>query len=286
MKIILITILLLITDSLAFAQTVNKRFDFANYLINKELYEDAAFVLNKLLIDNADLDVRDSSNFLLGQIYFSQKKLSQAALHFDIVRNQAEGLGAPAVFFSALSNSYLKEYSLASLKLSKYEDPDANIYQLKILELASIDILKRDFDHYDSLTQLIDKNNYLVGPTAQNLEFNKNKLESIKKKSGLKAGLLSALVPGAGRIYVEKPGQGIYQLIIATLLGLQTWEGYNKDGVRSARFIIYGTLFSSFYIGNIWGSVLGVKIYKNEINETVDNAILMDMHIPLRTIFR
>lgn len=286
MKVILITTLLLITDSLVFAQTANNKFDFANYLINKELYEDAAFVLNKLLLDNADLDVRDSSHFLLGQIYFSQKKLSQAVFHFDLVRNQADGLGAPAVFFSALSNSYLKAYGSASLKLNKYEDQNANIYQLKILELASIDVLKRDFDHYDSLHQLLDKSNYLVGPTAQNLEFNKNKLQSVKRKSGLKAGLLSALVPGAGRIYVEKPGQGIYQLIIATLLGLQTWEGYNKDGVRSARFIIYGSLFSSFYIGNIWGSAIGVKIYKNEINKTVDNAILMDMHIPLRTIFR
>ena len=87
-------------------------------------------------------------------------------------------------------------------------------------------------------------------------------------------------------MYVEKPGQGIYQLIIATILGLQTWESYRKDGAESARFIIYGSLFTSFYIGNIWGSTIGVKLYKNEIKKTVDNAILLDMHIPLRTLFR
>lgn len=285
MKITLVSFFL-ITNSLVFAQSTNKKFDFANYLIDKGLHEDATFVLNKLLLDNADLSAQDSAHFLLGKIYFSQKQLSQAAFHFDFVSTQAEELNSPATFFGALSYSHLKDYSAAYLKLNKYESSNANIYQLKVLELASINILKRDFAQYDSLNLLLDKNNYLVAATAQNLDFNKNKLLSIKGKSGLKAGLLSALIPGAGRMYVEKPGQGIYQLIIATLLGLQTWESYNNDGVRSARFIIYGALFSSFYIGNIWGSAIGVKIYKNEINKTVDDAILMDMHIPLRTIFR
>lgn len=285
-KRILLPILLLATHALVFSQAPKSKFGFANYLIDKEFYEDATFELNKLLQSNQDLNVRDSSNFLLGRIYFSQKKLSDAVYHFDLVGDQFEELRAPAVFFSALSGAYLSDYSSASLKLRSYKNSMANINQLKILELASINVLKRDFYQYDSLKQLLDKDNYMVGPVAENLDFNRNKLLSIKGKTGLKAGLLSALIPGAGRIYVEKPGQGIYQLIIATLLGLQTWEGYKKDGIHSARFIIYGTLFTSFYIGNIWGSAIGVKMYKNEINKTVDNAILMDMHIPLRTIFR
>ena len=286
MKIILAFFLLLCTHNLAFAQAKKNEFEFVNYLIGKELYEDASFVLTKLIQQNSDPNVQDSSNFLLGHINFSQKKLSTALLHFDLVGNRIEPLHTQAVFFGALSNSYLKDYSAASTKLNNLNSTDNHIDQLKILELASINLLDRDFTRHDSLSQLLDSTNYLIGPTAQNLEFNKNKLLSIKGKSSFKAALLSALVPGAGRMYVEKPGQGIYQLIIAALLGMQTWEGHKKDGVRSARFIIYGTLFTSFYIGNIWGSALGVKIYKNEINETVDNAILMDMHIPLRKIFR
>lgn len=286
MRIFLASFLLLCTCNLTFAQTKKNEFDFVNYLIGKELYEDAEFVLTQLAKQNSDPNIQDSSHFLLGQINFSQKRLSTAEFHFDLVGNRIETLYTPAVFYGALSSSYLKNYAAATSKLKSLRNSDNNIYQLKYLELASINLLGRDFTGYDSISQLLDSTNYLIGPTAQNLEFNKNKLLSIKGKSSFKAGLLSALVPGAGRMYVEKPGQGIYQLIIAALLGLQTWEGYKKDGVRSARFIIYGTLFTSFYIANIWGSALGVKIYKNEINKTVDNAILMDMHIPLRKIFR
>jgi hypothetical protein len=58
-----------------------------------------------------------------------------------------------------------------------------------------------------------------------------------------------------------------------------------KDGVSSPRFIIYGSLFSLFYIGNIWGSALSVKIKRQEFNEKIDEQILFDMHIPLRTLF-
>lgn len=286
MKVILASFLLLCSPIFAIAQTKKNEFDFVNYLIGKELYEDASFVLTQLLQQNADPNVQDSSRFLLGHIYFSQKKLTKALQNFNLVENRIEQLYTPAVFFGALSSSYLKDYPIAATKLKSLASPNDNVYQLKILELASINVLQRDFSQYDSLSQLLDSTNYLISPTAQNLAFNKNKLQSIKGKSSLKAGLLSALLPGAGRMYVEKPGQGIYQLIIATLLGIQTWEGYRKDGVRSARFIVYGTLFTSFYIGNIWGSALGVKIYKNEINKTVDNAILMDMHIPLRKFFR
>ena len=286
MKQILAFFLLLCTHDFVFAQTKKNELDFANYLIGKELFEDASFVVTKLIQQNSDPNVQDSANFLLGNIYFSQKNLPKAIAHYNVVGNRIEPLYTPAVFFGALSSSYLKDYPTASTKLKNLAYSNDNVFQLKILELASIKVLARDFTQYDSLFELLDSTNYIIGPTVQNLEFNKNKLQSIKGKSGLKAGILSALLPGAGRMYIEKPGQGIYQLIIATLLGIQTWEGYKKDGVRSARFIAYGTLFTSFYIGNIWGSALGVKIYKNEINKTVDNAILMDMHIPLRKIFR
>lgn len=282
----LLSFLLLASYNPVFAQIPSKEFDFANYLINKELYEDASFILNKILVNNKDLNVQDTSNFLLGKIYFKQKMLSDAIFHFDQVRDQSVALSAPSVFFSALSSSYSEDYTTASSKLLNYRSTDANLYNLRTLELAAINLLNRNIDQYDSLTRQLDKSNYLVGPTSEDLDFHKKKLLSLNRKSGLKAGLLSALIPGAGRIYVEKPGQGIYQLIIASLMGLQTWESYKKDGVQSARFIVYGALFTSFYIGNIWGSTIGVKIYKNEVRKTVDEAILMDMHIPLRAIFR
>jgi hypothetical protein len=79
---------------------------------------------------------------------------------------------------------------------------------------------------------------------------------------------------------------GIYSLLISSLLGLQAYEGFQKDGINSVRFILYGSLFSAFYVANIWGSVLSIKMIKNERTEAIHNQILLDLHIPLRTLFR
>ncbi|MEQ9008361.1 MAG: hypothetical protein RLP12_10785, partial [Ekhidna sp.] len=74
-------------------------------------------------------------------------------------------------------------------------------------------------------------------------------------------------------------------LLLSTIVGLQVREAYLKDGSNSTRFKIYSGIFTALYVANIWGSVVSVKIYKSEINDTYDEAILLNMHVPLRTIF-
>ncbi len=63
------------------------------------------------------------------------------------------------------------------------------------------------------------------------------------------------------------------------------YEAYRKAGAGSARFIAFGSLFSVFYIANIWGSVLAVKIKQKEYYRAYDNQILFDLHIPLRNLY-
>ncbi len=254
--------------------------------MDKELFDEAKFVLERLVITDAGQNQKDSAHFFLGHLYFRQKLLTQSVDHFDKVGYSSPSLKNESLFFGILGNSYLGNFNNAKQQVLKIETSESNLNELKLVELAAVNLLDNQFKSFDSLMSQANRNHYLFESHYENLEFHKGKLERSAKKNGLTAGVLSALVPGAGRIYVEKTGQGIYQLVITTLLGLQTWESYRKDGTNSARFIIYGVLFSSYYISNIWGSVLGVKFYKNEINKTVGNAILLDMHIPIRTLFR
>ena len=70
------------------------------------------------------------------------------------------------------------------------------------------------------------------------------------------------------------------------IMGAQTYEAYQKSGTESFRFIAYGTLLSSLYVANIAGSIVNVRITRNEKNEAIDQKILFSMHMPLRAIFR
>lgn len=71
------------------------------------------------------------------------------------------------------------------------------------------------------------------------------------------AALLSAIVPGAGRMYTGKWQDGLSSLV---LVGLPAWfavGGFERDGVASARGWLLGTTASVLYLGNIYGSYIG-----------------------------
>ena len=110
-------------------------------------------------------------------------------------------------------------------------------------------------------------------------------IKSHKRRSGFLAAMFSALIPGAGKIYAGKTGQGLSNLFKSMILGGLVFESYKQAGTDSARFIVFGSVFSIFYVANIWGSALTVKVKRNEFHDAVDNQILFDLHIPLRTIF-
>ncbi|MEQ8240612.1 MAG: hypothetical protein RIA69_15440, partial [Cyclobacteriaceae bacterium] len=190
-----------------------------------------------------------------------------------------------ARFQSSLQLAYLNLYDSAYQYLDNYSAVD-DLYQgLQYFQLASIGLLKRDFDAYEKNANNFDGLYYAFKDYEKDLTGIHELIKNRKSKSPLLAGMMSAVIPGSGKIYAGKIGQGAMSLLISGVFGLQTWESYRKDGVKSARFIIFGSLFSAFYVANIWGSVVTVKMTEIEFNDSANEAILVNMHVPLRVLF-
>lgn len=267
-------------------QTVSRELNFAKYLMAKKNYDESVFVLKKLNTSATLTPIeRDSIHFLLGNIYYDQKDLSNSIENFDLVSGLSHRLKSEAVFFSSFNSAYLKSYPEAKRKLLLYAAIDSSELQLKHLELAGVSLLQRDLKRFDSLSKFFTPINYLTDLQEKQMQERSNQILHMQKKSPLVAAMLSAILPGAGKFYAGNKGQGMYTLLISTIVGLQTWEAYKKDGPSSFRFIAYGTIFTSIYIGNIWGSTFAVKLKRDQFNETINDQILFDMHIPLRTLF-
>lgn len=105
------------------------------------------------------------------------------------------------------------------------------------------------------------------------------KLDNYKHKSALLAGFYSAVLPGAGRLYLGYPSQAKSTFITNVALAASAAEILiqSESGFLTSAGI---GLLSAFYLGNIWGTVsLAKKIeydhfinIKNE-NKTVHNNI-------------
>jgi len=96
---------------------------------------------------------------------------------------------------------------------------------------------------------------------------------------------MSSLIPGLGKIYAGKIGQGISSFLTCSMFALIGIEQYNKRGLSDYRTIIASSLFTIFYIGNIWGSYFSVLIAEKEYNNAINKNILFNIHIPLRNFY-
>ncbi len=282
MRNILIVIIMVIGHKIA-AQTFNDNVNFVNYLNVNRNYDQALFLLNKM---SADSPARtDSLNYLIGKTYYLNQQLESASEFFDKVQNTSQPYWNESVFFNAFSKIHIEHYLEAETLLRQNTFETKLQKSLQNFELAGSYLLRRDFKAFDDISSKFSQEYFQFSQQEKSLLSIREDLRNHKNKSPALAGILSALIPGTGRIYAGKTGLGLSTLITSAIFGLQTWEGYRKDGIESARFIIFGSLFSIFYVGNIWGSVYTIKIANDEFNEAVNHKILVDLHIPLRTVF-
>ena len=86
-------------------------------------------------------------------------------------------------------------------------------------------------------------------------------------RSPFLAGALSTIVPGAGRLYIGRFSAAFTSLFIVGLTGWQAYDGFQRDGLSSAKGWTLGTLCGVFYVGNIYGSVLSTRVYNRHVTD-------------------
>jgi TM2 domain-containing membrane protein YozV len=83
-------------------------------------------------------------------------------------------------------------------------------------------------------------------------------------KSEVWAGILSAIIPGAGKIYTHDYGDGITAFIITGLFAYLAYTNFEHD--HPTRAWIFTGIGAGFYAGNIYGSVASAQIFNARVN--------------------
>ncbi|OWY22058.1 hypothetical protein C7N43_09250 [Sphingobacteriales bacterium UPWRP_1] len=263
--------------------------DFGQYLLNNQQYADAQQVFAQLdtaLANHLAATRTDSLHFYQGWACYNQKLLLPAAEQFLQVSGNSPFFHASR-FFAAYNLTYKQWYAPAKGILTDLYLPpsDSLLHELQFFGLAGIALLQRNTQQFTRLSEQFTFTHYQLQQQEQNLLQYAESIKKVKRRSPALAGMLSAVVPGLGKVYAGKAKQGIASFFPVALLGLQAYENIHKRGIKNGFSIFYTGLFSVFYIGNIWGSVLSVQIKQQEIDHEIDNRILFDLHIPLRNIF-
>ncbi len=121
---------------------------------------------------------------------------------------------------------------------------------------------------------LPSKNEFLNAfPDSEKNEV--NNFYNIKKdppyKSPLLAGILSAVIPGSGKIYSGDVGNGLISFTVNVLLGYLAYTNFSHD--HNIRAWIFSGLGVFFYAGNIYGSVASAQLFNAKVNFNFINGL-------------
>lgn len=255
---------------------------FADYLIRRGLYDEALQALD--ILKSGDPCTRDSFLYYKGWAYYNMKELNPSAEHLMMVSPNSP-FYYKAQFFASYNLAYLGELSKASDILDALVKNDTVYQELASLERAGIALLDRNLNAYNSSALYLKGNDFRLAEAEQYIKQFAEEIQKFPRKSAILAAIMSAVVPGSGKIYAGKTGEGISAFLTVSILALVAGENYFKAGIGAARTMIFGSLFCLSYAANIYGSVYAVKAYRNEFYKTMDYRILFHMHIPLRNIF-
>lgn len=266
---------------------LDKHLDFLMYLYENGQQDDFDFAGDKLLShSNLTIGQKDSVNYIIGIVNFRKKKYNRSLNYLKSVSEESMYF-YKSVFYLSVCHSENLHFDSAFAAIFPLETGDAeNLFQLKTYELAAFSLMKRDYKSFDTLAAKFNSNDTLLLREEKIIVENQQQLRTLKRKSPIVAGTLSAIIPGLGLAYSGNNGQALAAFIRVAAMGALTIEDYVKLGPKNPQFIIFGSLFSFFYIGNIWGSALSVKIRYDEKVKEIDHNIMVGLRIPVDYFFR
>jgi hypothetical protein len=98
----------------------------------------------------------------------------------------------------------------------------------------------------------------------EELETSFLRMQKFDSRSPAVSAMLSAVVPGLGRVYSGRPKSFANTFATVVMFGAQSAESIHRLGIKNPLSIVMLTGFTTFYIGNIYGSYKDLKKVKKE----------------------
>ncbi len=287
MKNILGIILILFSLPVTSQTNFNDELNFLFHLSENKLIDDAVFYGNKLLkSEKYNESQKDTINYFLGKMLLSSTADSLAPTYLREI-----SINSGFYYFgrfNELDQLLKRKKSTEAFAKTALLDSSTSevINQLINFEKAGLYLYNNQQKKFDSLAALFKSTEVDLKAEQLNMinygVINRN----LKRKSPFVAGMLSAVVPGLGKVYAGNNGQAITSFLSVVLIGGIAAENYIKQGITHPQTIIFGVLTGVFYVANIWGSALSVQIIRNEKDLENKNNILVSLRMPLRKFFK
>jgi hypothetical protein len=259
----------------------NSKLDYLKYLLkNKYYYEledEKHEIFNDTLLQSI---IKDSSALLITNFYFSRNNYDSI---LSIVNKYS--IANPDIFCSINKKIIFIKYFLENdsnkFEMEKTCLNNKSFQDYKTLLIMGIALKNNQFTDFDSL---LTYSNNIYDPVIRKeinyLTYLRNQKRKYKSKAV--SLILSSLIPGLGKVYTNNNGQALSMFLSNVLFAGLTLESYYRLGIKHPQTIIFAGAFLSFYLANLYGSVLSVKYYNIEKKNEKLHNIFVSLSVPLK----
>jgi tetratricopeptide (TPR) repeat protein len=241
---------------------------FAEYLYGNGDYPTAAgeYLRYLLYLDDTD-PKRAQVLYQVGQCYRKNGDYEKAAKYYDqVITSNNSNIYADSARFQNAVSLYSANRFIEAIRYNETQEESLSTDNIKFRMMLLSGVNYLNLGYKRDAARVADSFPLYMSDDSLKNWYGKavNRATSLPHKSPLAAGVMSSIIPGSGKIYCGRPYDGFYSLLVISLMAWQAYDGFDDDGSSSAKGWIYGSIGSVFYLGNIYGSVVGAKIYNHQ----------------------
>jgi len=254
---------------------------FADHLYEEEDYLRAASEYQRHLFLSSEK--ADQIIYKIGLCYKYAGKSRKAIEWFGKITREypKSNLLFSAYYQNGYSYLLMEQPKSAIIKIKEGLDKAKGLDKKRFQHLIGLSYLKEKrwneaYSLFDSLSTTENEN---LRESSLRLKGYTEEGRTFSYKSPVLAGLLSAIVPGTGKMYCGRTKDGLYSLI---LIGTASWSAYNgfkKDGGDSLKGWIWGIWGGVLYAGNVYGSTIAARVYNQRIEDELFTKIQFEIDL-------
>lgn len=258
---------------------ISEDYAFVQHLVDNKLYTDLSTLFSLPLYHSSD------TLFYLGaNAHYQSRRLYDAIELYDSVPSSSV-FYSPSLFYSTALKAWTGQYDAASKRLRSYNGEYKDVQMLQSVGIAA---LQRDFDSYDAMLSAPTFSSTSVSVTDAYNEIitSAESIRGFKPKSPMLSAAASALIPGLGKCYSGRIGEGVASFLTVGSFAAITAENWYKCGASDWKTILFGTITAFTYAANIYGSYISASLYNIETVNGYETNILVSLILPLHSVFR
>jgi TM2 domain-containing membrane protein YozV len=105
---------------------------------------------------------------------------------------------------------------------------------------------------------------------------------NLSRKSPFLAGAMSAIIPGTGKMYAGRFGDGLFSMLLIGGTSWLAYEGFRDSGISSFRGWFFGGVAFFFHAGNVYGSVKAAQIMNRFHEEMLAHDVETHLSVTIR----